>query len=236
MGKRILTVEDIIQAAKAGKGALAAAPSECIVTPQARDKARELGVALGAGLEPPGPAPEPSAPLPADPTVREIVRRVADLARPELPAGVDSAELERLVCEAVTARLGIAPPGPAAHPGPSGDFAPSPGGVRFLDFSRLAREASGPVAVAEKVFLAEALADDAGARLAGGHMAWEKASFSRTVERPEIAVVIEGELLLTADGQTRTGRPGDMFYFPPGAAVVYSTPSRVHLACVNSLA
>lgn len=66
-------------------------------------------------------------------------------------------------------------------------------------------------------------------------MEWEKASFRRTVEHPEIGVVVSGELHLTVGGKTMTAAAGDMVYFPQGVKVIYSTPSRVKLACINSV-
>jgi len=83
--------------------------------------------------------------------------------------------------------------------------------------------------------LAEAFGNAGECRMSAGYLAWERASFSRVVETPEVGVVIEGELHLTAGGRTMIGRPGDMIYLPKGAKVIYSTPTKVKIACVNGL-
>ena len=85
------------------------------------------------------------------------------------------------------------------------------------------------------MLVAEAIGDPGKEKLAGGYMVWEKSSFTRQVEQPEIAVVVEGELHLDVDGRTLVGKPGDMIYFPKGAVVAYHAPQRVKLACVNCI-
>jgi ethanolamine utilization protein EutQ len=108
-------------------------------------------------------------------------------------------------------------------------------GVCFVSGARLLEGGSGPVPVEAKALVAGAIRCGGSQKLAGGYMDWQKASFSRTVEFPEIGVVIEGELQLTVGGKTLTARPGDMVYFPKGAQVVYSAPARVRIACVNCI-
>jgi ethanolamine utilization protein EutQ len=83
------------------------------------------------------------------------------------------------------------------------------------------------------MFVAGVIGRETGEKLAGGYMVWEDAAFSRCVEAPEIAVVIDGELHLIIDGETMVSKPGDMIYFPEGAAVEYKAPGKVKLACIN---
>jgi ethanolamine utilization protein EutQ len=145
-----------------------------------------------------------------------------------LPAGVAFQELERLVRAAVAARLEGSTPGAPQH-------VSGADGVCFISGARLLEGGSGPVPVAEKVLVAEAIRCGDDVKLAGGFMEWQKASFNRTVEFPEIAIVIEGELHLAIGGNTLVAKPGDMVYFPKGAQLVYSAPGRVRVACVNCI-
>jgi ethanolamine utilization protein EutQ len=117
-------------------------------------------------------------------------------------------------------------------PAPQASASVGPG-VQLIDHQRLLEGENGLIPVDEKMLVAQAIGSDGDEKLAGGFMVWEKASFTRHVEQPEIAVVLEGELHLDAGGKTLKGRPGDMVYFPKGAVVVYSAPARVKLACVN---
>jgi len=231
MGKCIIAVDDILDAAKSGKKRLPAPAGECIVTPGAKDKAAELGIVLdeGAGSAA-AAAPMPSQALPSttDPIVREVCARMKERLGPGVAAG----DLERLVREAVASRLaGTA----AAAPADAGQAAAGVNGVCFISGARLLEGGSGPVPVEGKVLVADAIRCGENYKLAGGYMDWQKASFSRTVEFPEIGVVIEGELQLTVGGKTLTAKPGDMVYFPKGAQVVYSAPARVRIACVNCI-
>jgi len=231
MGKCIIAVMDILEAAQKGKKTIVAHPSECIVTPGARDKAVELGIVISEGPDSPAAAPaRPSEAAP--PETERLVREVCALMQERLPAGVAAQELERLVRSAVAARLQgfgtlAAPDGP--------QHISCTDGVCFISGARLLEGGSGPVPVAEKALVAEAIRCGDDIKLAGGYMEWQKASFNRTVEFPEIGIVIEGELHLAVGGKTLVVKTGDMVYFPKGAQVVYSAPGRVRVACVNCI-
>jgi len=88
VGKCIIAVEDILEAAKAGRKTLAAASADCIVTPGARDKAAELGITIaeGAGSAPGAPAAAP-AQAAAAAASESLVREVCRLMQERLPAG-----------------------------------------------------------------------------------------------------------------------------------------------------
>jgi ethanolamine utilization protein EutQ len=231
MGKCIITVTDVLDAAKKGSKTLDAPPSECIVTPGARDKAAELGIVISEGPDSPAAAPAGSF-QPASSQTENLVREVCERMKARLPAGVASQELERLVRAAVAARTAgaVSAATPEAPPNLS-----CADGVCFISGARLLEGGSGPVPVAEKVLVAEAIRCGDDVKLAGGYMEWQKAAFNRTVEFPEIGIVIEGELHLAVGGQTLVAKAGDMVYFPKGAQVAYSAPGRVRVACVNCI-
>jgi ethanolamine utilization protein EutQ len=169
---------------------------------------------------------------PDPPQTEELVREVCALMQEHLPAGTAPHELERLVRSAVAARL----EGPRPSAATDGSrLVAHADGVCFISGARLLESGSGPVPVAEKVIVAEALRCGDDVKLAGGYMEWQKAAFNRTVEFPEIGIVIEGELHLAVSGKTLVAKPGDMVYFPKGAQVGYSAPGRVRVACVNCI-
>lgn len=229
MGKCIIAVTDVLEVAQRGDKTIAANPTECIVTPGARDKAAELGILISEG--PDSPAAAPAKPSEAVPSQAEaLVREVCLLMQERLPAGVAASELERLVRSAVAARLDASGPSSAAP-----QDASLAGGVCFVSGARLLEGGAGPVPVAEKALVAEAIRCGDDVKLAGGYMEWQKAAFNRTVEFPEIGIVIEGELHLAVDGKTLVAKAGDMVYLPKGAQVAYSAPGRVRVACVNCI-
>jgi ethanolamine utilization protein EutQ len=231
MGKCIIAVNDILDAAKSGKKRLPAPAGECIVTPGARDKAAELGILLDEG---PGSA---AAEAPASVKARTfptdaLVREVCSLMSERLGSGVEAEELERLVREVVASRFAGNAAVVAAE---AGESVACMDGVCFISGARLLESGSGPVPIEGKALVADAIRGGENYKLAGGFMDWQKASFSRTMEYPEIGIVLEGELQLTVGGKTLTARPGDMLYFPKGAQVVYNAPARVRIACVNCI-
>ena len=241
MAKRIITEADILAAAARGENKLAAHPGTDIVTPQARNTALAMGIVLDGdqdGSCPPGadcpgdsvasrPSSPPHAASPA--AASGLAIQIAEALRGKIPAGVDSKQLERLVREAVSARMG----GPATNGQDKAVSCAGDCGVIFIDSARLLAENAPTSRMREKSILADAFGRAGESKLAAGYLVCEKGSLERVVEAPEVCVVIEGELRLTAGGETIVGKPGDMLYLPQGAKVVYNTPSRVKLACVG---
>jgi ethanolamine utilization protein EutQ len=231
MGKRLITQEDVRKAAEAGKKTIDAPPEESIVTPMARDEASVLGVVFNEAH--PLPARQPGGSTQIEtPRTESLVSKVCEIMRERLPPGVGSSQLEDAVRAAVAAKLSAAAPPPRQR---SEEGSGGVHGIRFIDGSRL-RGGSSSISTAEKALVSEALVGDGRSAFAAGYMRLEKGSFDRIVDRPEIGIVIEGELHLTVGGETFIGKPGDMIYLPAGATAVYGTPSKVLLACVNGAA
>lgn len=229
MGKRIIAVVDVLDAAKAGSKTISAPAAETIVTAGAREKAAELGIVIAEAT---GPAEPPARVADNTPLSQadQVVQQVCALLKDRLPSGSYPGELERLVRDVVASKLVATPP----QPGPAGAL-DSVDGVCLIRGARLLDTGTGPVPVAEKVLVADAIRCGENYKLAGGYMEWEKASFSRTVDFPEIGIVLVGELHLAVGGKTLVAKSGDMVYFPKGAHVVYSAPARVRIACVNCI-
>ena len=223
MGKRLIGEKEIQQAAREGQHTLNVPPTECIVTPMARDAADALGITLVAGSEGVSAAgtaaPVPTRASESSDTGR-LVEKVVSRLRSQLPAGVSAERLGQVVREVVASRLSV-----AAEPltGAAGRA------VRFIGRP----QTNSPVAVDGSVRLAEVLPAAQGGGLSAGILAWEKASFQRQVDADEIDIVISGQIEITADGKPLQAGPGDMIYLPQGAQVVYRAPSSVMLACVN---
>lgn len=257
MGKRIVTEADVRKAVDNGTNTIKLKICECIITPQAQDKAEELGVTfIESSLEDAAPAqacsasaPEacvaqaPASAAPVAPAVsaggcteaQEVVTQVCALLKDKLPAGTSAEVLEAVVARVVSAKLGDTAC-PATAPAASVvEAAASSNGICFIEGQRLQKQGSSPVPVDEQVFIADAIGACDDAKLAAGYMEWERASFTRTVESPEVGIILEGELHLTVGGETKIGKAGDMMYFPEGVEITYSTPSSVRIACVNNI-
>jgi len=236
MVRRIITEADILEAAAKDKR-IDAPCGECIVTGQARDRALELGVTIceeggapcakeaACAAAKPESKPDAKAGVQAlrEQSLDQLVRQACEALRGKLPAGADAARVEALVREAVAARTAAAP----QHPG----AARTPDGVVFIEAGKVLQNAAA--GAPDKAMLAEVLGSPGQSRLAAGYLSWERASFNREVEAPELCIVISGELQLTVGGQTIAAKPGDMVYLPQGAKAVYTAPAKVTVACVN---
>lgn len=231
MGKQVITEADVLEAAEAGSKVIVAPMGECIITHGARDKALSLGLEID---ESPG---QGNTALGVTQGVEEnqaekVVDQVTSLIRDRIPGKLAPEKLEDLVRKVVTDHLTKSSP-PREHD--SDQALTRVGEVCFIRGNRIPGELSGPIPVEEKVMVSDAFRCSADASLAGGYMEWSKASFHRVVDKEEICIVIDGELSLTIDGRVSRMKQGDMVYLPRGTTVLYSTPDRVKLACVNSL-
>lgn len=280
MGKRLISVKDVQEAAEKGAREILAPAGQCIVTPMAMDEAESLGITItcttGEAADRPGPdasriirevSRSVRDQLPVDikardveETVRKIVRKklsaqsksgtegpaghdaarmlpvekdkliskVMAAVRDRLPAPVNGQRLEEVVREAVAFRLTRRTQEQVGYP------AGGPSRVRLISGRDLFNTERGLAKTDGQAFVTEVLSG-AGAGIAAGYMEWEESTFNRTVEYPEVGIVVEGSLRLVADGESLDVGPGDMVYFPKGAAVTYEARSKVRIACVNCI-
>ena len=63
-----------------------------------------------------------------------------------------------------------------------------------------------------------------GSPMAAGFMSLHKGSFPWTLTYDEIQFVIEGELHLITEKGTKIGKPGDVLFIPKGTSLTFSTP------------
>ncbi len=192
MGQTLISAADV-QAAKAS-GRLAV-PRGAIITPLARDVARDLGVDFvvdAAGAEP-GAATR-------DGTDADLVSRVRTIVASLL--GADGGGDQRVPAATrrpvIHADMRSASLQPFPYPGPPPEMS-----VRTGDVVTAAD--GSPVAV--------------------GYMAITKGSFPWTLTYDEAQIVLEGELHLGGDAGGKIGRPGDVLFVPEGSTITFGTPN-----------
>jgi ethanolamine utilization protein EutQ len=230
MQKRLVTAADIRKASRSGQKSLLVPTDECIVTPMARDEAETLGVLLDENPKPSSAPCEQSA-CPPETNSDELANAVSEQIKTKGVSSVPANQLEAFVRQVVLSKFGLA--AAPDSPDKAASAVASDHGLRIINAERLLKESEGLSGVSEKMFVAGAIGDKTGEKLAGGYLVWDGSTFNRVVEEPEIAVVIEGELHLLVEGDTMVGRAGDMIYLPKGANVDYHAPGKVKLACVN---
>lgn len=193
MKRQVVTAAEV---SDASAGRLVVAP-DAIVTPLARDVARERGVEIVRGGR--------STPVPpgagGDGCDGDLAARVRAIVTAMLgsgeggPAALTGGPVRRPV---KLCRIQDARPEPFGYPGP-------PPGM--------------------KVATVDVVTDGDGAPMAAGYMTLTQGSFPWTFTYDEVQIVLEGELQLGGDGGDRIGRPGDVFYIPKGSRITFGTPS-----------
>ena len=243
MRKQVISVDEIKKTAQSGNKTLSARLEDCIVTPGAWDLIEELDINFAGG-----PTSAPSSPIisglenapqqtpkprykcsDGNPSsIERITDQVCSLLRDQLPQDAIS-DLETIVKTVVESKIsGIC----SVEALEEDSVLTVHGDVSLINGNRVFQEAAGPD-IPGKVFISDAIRCHTDAPHTTTFMEWKQASFNRTLEAPEMNLVVEGELELTVQGKTMSAKAGDIFYMNKGADVVYNTPSSVKLACVN---
>jgi ethanolamine utilization protein EutQ len=81
-----------------------------------------------------------------------------------------------------------------------------------------------------EVRLRDVITAEDGSPLAAGYMALDAQTpggglFPWTLTYDEIDIVLEGELVITREGEQVRGGPGDVIFIPKGSAITFGTPS-----------
>lgn len=78
----------------------------------------------------------------------------------------------------------------------------------------------------KNVQLLDIITHQDGSPMSAGIMSWKKEdSFPWKITYDEVDYVIEGELQVTVDGKTYSGKAGDIFYIPKGSEIIFGTPN-----------
>lgn len=217
--KELITARDIKERALRGELCLIIG-RQTLVTPSARDAARELGVKLViTDLEAiPGEVPRQTAPARDEELqikgITEQVCRQAGGARPD-------AQLVALVVKEVLAQLG------------AGSILPEPaverdaGGLRLVRGGTVVCQPFDTGKPGDQVSLKDLLPIKESPRMAAGFMSMEKSSFDWELRYDEYDYIMEGTLEITVNGKTYRGEAGDVFYIPSGSKIIFGAPDKV---------
>lgn len=239
MGKQVITADEVQKAAAGGKKILEYNKHDCIVTPGAWDKIEELGLTFaddtcsspGCGIqsEPVSEVKSGGNSATVTTKIQSITDRVCAILKDKVP-GTNSSELSAIVKSVVESKFS---PLSAGNIYNGNSAIKVVGGVSLIDGEAFLSKDSGPP-IPGKVQISDAIRCHEDTHLTATFMQWEKSSFSRTVDSPEISIVIDGEMEVIADGQSMKAKAGDVLYMARGARVEYNTPTMVKLACVSS--
>jgi len=243
MGKQVISVDHILEAAQSNSKTLNFKSHDCIITPGARDKIDELGIRF---LDAPAASRTKScAAFPSTANcgvvaqvnpeaqgnlsnVENITAHICTLLENQLPES-GTPDIASLVKKVVEAKLaGITAVQTCEYEGALSVC----GDVALIHGDRVFAE-TNTIDIPGKVSISEAIRCHADSPHATTYMQWKKSSFTRTLETTEIDLIVEGELDVTINGKTLSAQAGDVLYINKGANVAYSTATSVKLACVN---
>lgn len=237
MAKKVITVDDILQASQSDNKTLACKQEECLVTPGAWDKMEELGVTFAnsnssctASREPlPMVAPPPSPASAACPSdVQRVTDQVSSLLSQKLPKNSD-VDLEYIVRKVVQDKLTATLSGSSLGGGSSAGTANK---VKLIKGDTVLAE-SGGLDLPGKVVISDAVPLHQEVPQTVTYMQWNNSSLNHEVSVPEIVLVVEGTVELTVEMAKMKACSGDIFYLQEGASVVYRADGNVKLACIN---
>lgn len=222
--KSLFTAEKIKELHKSGETSVEVSPQSTIITPEARDVAKKLGLKIidvAVSIEPRKSRGSIAGSRPDN--LQDIKKAV----RAKLPAGhQNSALLDQLIEKALKE---------LQHQdaaGPSFEREKAPNGVVLVRGSSV-KPGKFDGAGGKPIGLTDVIGSADNSSIAAGYMQWENCSFPWTLNYDEIDVVLEGELHITCGNKTHIGKPGDVFFIPKGAAIEFGSPGKVRFVYVT---
>lgn len=208
MKKRFLTA-DTIRAAKAGGCRQLILEPGDVLTPLAKDLAREMGITIVDGPLPAASETPPTPEVAPAPTAPEEARPLTILS-----GNGDLETLVRQVVIACLARTGQTPapadPTPVMRvPALSAEMQPFPFEINRPEMD---------------VRLVDVITAQHGSPMGVGFLSFHKGSFPWTLTYDEIEFVLEGEIHIGTAQGTVVGKPGDLLFIPKGTQITFGTP------------
>tara|TARA_R110001592_G_scaffold363372_2_gene686256 strand:- start:132249 stop:132932 length:684 start_codon:yes stop_codon:yes gene_type:complete len=219
--KTLITAEYVKKLHRDGGTSLAIVLRSTIITPEARDVAKALGVEFTER-----PAESAAGVVAGDAATAGQAQAIRRAVEAKLPPGKhDSALLDQLVQKALR-ELQHADSGPYCERqvSDSGIVLVRGGSVKFGRFDGAPNQDIG---------LTDVIGSADKSSIAAGFMQWEKSRFPWTLNYDEIDVVLEGELHITCGGKTSVGKPGDVMLIPKGSSVEFSSPGKVRFVYIT---
>ncbi|MCW9524612.1 ethanolamine utilization acetate kinase EutQ [Klebsiella grimontii] len=220
--KKLITANDIRAAHARGEAEISVVLRASIITPEAREVAELLGVAIRECDE---SAPEPAAPATEDKTESQRIREtiIAQLPEGQFTESLVAQLMEKVMKEKQSLGMDAMQPSFKAVTGKGGVKVIDGGSVKFGRFDG---------AEPHRVGLTDLITEQDGSSMAAGFMQWENAFFPWTLNYDEVDMVLEGELHVRHEGETMVAKAGDVMFIPKGSSIEFGTPSTVRFMYV----
>ncbi|EHS95101.1 TPA: ethanolamine utilization acetate kinase EutQ [Klebsiella oxytoca] len=220
--KKLITANDIRAAHARGEEEISVVLRASIITPEAREVAELLGVAIKECDE---SAPEATVPVEEGKTESQRIREtiIAQLPEGQFTESLVAQLMDKVMKEKQSLVLGDMQPSFKAVTGK--------GGVKVIDGSSV-KFGRFDGAEPHCVGLTDLVTGQDGSSMAAGFMQWENAFFPWTLNYDEVDMVLEGELHVRHEGETMVAKAGDVMFIPKGSSIEFGTPSTVRFLYV----
>lgn len=225
--KTLICAANVKERALSGTKIIEFSKKEFIVTPEAFEVAKELGVDLvdkdivsarvqkdhfSCGVKPNlFPLTSPILTPVGETVSAEQLKQIRLAVIAQLPSGsIPEALIDQIVMKVIKEKQ--------AAPASSGT------GVKCIDHTTIKL---APFPGQPPVGIADAITAEHGSPMASGFMAWENHAFPWHLDYDEVSYIIEGELHLRCGGELTVARAGDSLYIPKGSSVEFGTPTKV---------
>ena len=220
--KKLITANDIRAAHARGEEEISVVLRASIITPEAREVAELLGVAIKECDE---SAPEATVPVEEGKTESQRIREtiIAQLPEGQFTESLVAQLMDKVMKEKQSLVLGDMQPSFKAVTGK--------GGVKVIDGSSV-KFGRFDGAEPHCVGLTDLVTEQDGSSMAAGFMQWENAFFPWTLNYDDVDMVLEGELHVRHEGETMVAKAGDVMFIPKGSSIEFGTPSTVRFLYV----
>lgn len=220
--KKLISADTIRKAHAAGSLCVEACMADCIVTPEAKTVAAQLGVTLT--LLGPGDAPKCDATCaaPAPQTDTAAIKAICDGVLAQFPS-LSPALVEQLVGKTLQE---------AAAPAQPYQSCTSKGGIKVVKGDSLRFERFDGAGPGTDVRIVDVVTAADNSSMAAGFMHWDNLFFPWTLTYDEVDIILEGELHIRHQGETMIGRAGDVMFIPKNSSIEFGTPSHVRFMYV----
>lgn len=224
MSKQLITADNIREIKAKGQSEIEVSLTNCIITPEAKEVAEQLGIRIVDKN-----CPQTAKPI-ADNCSSSLTEAELKVIRQaiieQLPKGamISDALIDQLVCKAVQENKHSSAPKTSSQ---------KPSAVKLVKGNMAKLEIFEGAGIEKQVGIADMIGTADNSNMAAGYMAWENAFFPWTLNYDEINIVLEGELHICHNNEVKVAKAGDLIFIPKGSSIQFGTPTKVRFVYVS---
>lgn len=232
MSKQLITAENIREIKAKGQTQIEISLTNCIITPEAKEVADQLGVNI-INTSCPQANRKPAAPVAkkdnSSSLTEEELKVIRKAVMEKLPKGamISDALIDQLVCRAVKENNN-----PTTN-NAANNSQKKPSGIKLVKGNMAKLEIFEGAGKEKRVGIADMIGTADNSNMAAGYMSWENAFFPWTLNYDEINIVLEGELHICHQDQVHIAKAGDLIFIPKGSSIQFGTPTKVRFVYVS---